>query len=73
MVPVIKARLEFEDGLRTEALPGGCWYPCGGRTLLRINSAPHGGVKAGPGGGVVVTRTFVRPNFDSAKFCASWY
>ena len=32
--PVIEAiaRLEFEDGLRTGVLPGGCWYPCGGRT-----------------------------------------
>ena len=27
--PVIKAiaRLEFEDGLRTGVLPGGCWDP----------------------------------------------
>ena len=32
--PVIEAiaRLEFEDGLRTGVLPGGYWYPCGGRT-----------------------------------------
>ena len=32
--PVIKAiaRLEFEDALRTGVLPGGCWYPYGGRT-----------------------------------------
>ena len=32
--PVIEAiaRLEFEDGLRTGVLLGGCWYPCGGRT-----------------------------------------
>ena len=32
--PVIEAiaRLEFEDGLRTGVLPGGCWYPCGDRT-----------------------------------------
>ena len=32
--PVIEAiaRLEFEDGLRTGVLPGGCWYPCGGCT-----------------------------------------
>ena len=32
--PVIEAiaRLEFEDGLRTGVLPGGCWYPCGGHT-----------------------------------------
>ena len=29
--PVIKAttRLELEDGLKMEVLPGGCWYPCG--------------------------------------------
>ena len=24
--------VEFEDGLRTGVLPGGCWCPCGGRT-----------------------------------------
>ena len=24
--------VEFEDDLRTRVLPGGCWYPCGGRT-----------------------------------------
>ena len=32
--PVIEAiaRLEFEDGLRTGVLPGGCWYHCGGCT-----------------------------------------
>ena len=35
--------VEFEDGLRTGVLPGGCWYPCGGRTYPRINSAPPGG------------------------------
>ena len=38
--PAIKAiaRLEFEDGLRMGVLPRGCWYPCDGRTLPRINS-----------------------------------
>ena len=32
--PVIEAnaRLEFEDGMRTGVLPGGCWYPCSVRT-----------------------------------------
>ena len=32
--PEIKAiaRLEFEDGLRTGVLRGGCWYPCGSYT-----------------------------------------
>ena len=35
--------VEFEDGLRTGVLPGGCWYPCGGCTYPRINSAPPGG------------------------------
>ena len=31
---VIKAiaRLEFEDGLRTGVLPGGCWSPRGSHT-----------------------------------------
>ena len=32
--------VEFEDGLRTEVLPGGCWYPFGSSNLPRINSAP---------------------------------
>ena len=43
--PVIEAivRLEFEDSLRTGVLPGGFWYPCGGLTLPRINSAPPRG------------------------------
>ena len=62
--PVIEAiaRLVFEDGLRTGVLPGGRWYPCGGCTYPRINSAPLGGV--------VVKRTPVRPNSDSAEFQA---
>ena len=40
--PVIEAiaRLGFEDGLRTGVLPGGCWWPCGGRTYPGINSNP---------------------------------
>ena len=70
--PVIEAiaRLEFEDGLRTGVLPGGCWYPCGGCTYPRINSAPPGGVRVGHKGSVVVKRTPVRPNSDSAEFHA---
>ena len=69
---VIKAivSLEFEDGLRTGVLPGGCWYPCGGCTYPRINSAPTGRVRVGHKGGVVVKRTHVRPNSDSAEFHA---
>ena len=35
--------VEFEDGLRTGVLPGGCWYPCGGRTYPRINFKPPWG------------------------------
>ena len=41
--PVIEviARLEFEDGLRTRVLPGGCaWCPWGGPTYPKINSNP---------------------------------
>ena len=70
--PVIAAiaRLEFENGLRTGVLPGGCQYPCGGCTYPRINSAPTGRVRVGHKGGVVVKRTHVRPNSDSAEFHA---
>ena len=70
--PVIEAiaRLEFEDGLRTGVLPGGCWYPCGGCTYPRINSAPPGVCGVGHKGGVVVKRTPVRPKSDSAEFHA---
>ena len=48
--PVIEAiaRLEFEDGLRTGVLPGGCWYPCGGCTYPMINSAPLCGCQKDP-------------------------
>ena len=55
---VIKATgaVEFEDGLRTRVLPGGCWCPCGGRTYPRINSNPPG-MRVGPGLDVVVIRT----------------
>ena len=38
-------KVEFEDGLRTGVLPGGCWYPCGSCTWPRINSAPPGGCR----------------------------
>ena len=59
--PVIEAiaRLEFEDGLRTVVLPGGCWCPCGGCTYPRINFKPLG-VRVGLGLGVVVIRTSFR-------------
>ena len=35
--------VEFEDGLRTGVLHGGCWCPWGGRTYPRINSKPPWG------------------------------
>ena len=40
--PVIETitKLEFEDGLRTEVLHGGCWQPCGVRTWPKIKSNP---------------------------------
>ena len=40
--PVIKAiaRLEFEDGLRTRVLLGGCWCHCRVRIKPRVNSNP---------------------------------
>ena len=34
------ARLEFEDGLRTEVFHGGCWQPCGVRTWPKTKSNP---------------------------------
>ena len=34
--------VEFEDGLRTGVLHGGCWCPCGGCIYPRINSASPG-------------------------------
>ena len=37
------ARLEFEDGLRTVVLPGGCWCLFGGHTYPRFNTKPLGG------------------------------
>ena len=64
--PVIEAmaRLEFEDGLRTRVLP------C---TLVTAAPSPgsivHHPVRVGHGGGVVVIRTPVRPNSNSADFC----
>ena len=62
----------FEDGLRTGVLPGSCWYPYGGHIKPRINSAPPRGCRLvmERGGGVVVIRTPVRPNSNSAKFRA---
>ena len=37
------ATVEFEDGLRTEVLLGGCWCPCGSCTYPRINFKPPWG------------------------------
>ena len=59
-------QLEFEDGLRTVVLPGGCWYPCCGRTQDQFCTTRE--VRVGHGGGVVVIRTPVRPNSNSAEF-----
>ena len=57
--PVIEAmmRLEFEDGLRTGVLPGGCWCPWGDRIYPRINTKPPLGARFGPGLVVVVIRS----------------
>ena len=67
--PVIEAiaRLEFEDGLRTKSsLNVAC-------TLVAAAPSPesilhHLGVQVGHGGSVVVIRTPVRPNSNSAEF-----
>ena len=47
--PVIKAivRLEFEDGLRTVVLLGGCWG-------LRVAAPSLGSIPNPPGGGLVL-------------------
>ena len=54
---------EFEDGLRTGVLPGGCLYPWSGRTYP-IGSIP--GVQVGPGLDLVVIRTPFQTKF---QFC----
>ena len=72
--PVIEAiaRLEYEAGLKTGVLPGGCWYPYGGCTYPSINSVPPGGCGLVMGAmWLVVKLTPVRPNFNSAEFCVS--
>ena len=51
--------VEFEVGLRTGVLLGGCWYPLGGCTYPRINFR----VRVGPGLGVAVRRTPFQTKF----------
>ena len=62
--PVIEAiaRLEFQDGLRTVVLPGGCWYPCAQGSILNPT-----GARVTPEGHVDIP--LVRPNsyFQSVK------
>ena len=48
--------VEFEDGLRTGVLLGGCWCPWGGCTYLNQFQTPLE-VQVGPGGSVVVIGT----------------
>ena len=62
--------VEYEDGLRTGVLHGGCWCPWGGRTYPRINSKPLLGVQVGPGLGVVVIRTPFQTKLPPAWFRA---
>ena len=63
--------VEFEDGLRTGVLPGGCWCPCGGRTQPRIKSNPPWGCGLILGAVWLSKRSPVRPNSNSAEFRAS--
>ena len=63
--------VEFEDGLRTGVLPGGCWCPCGGRTQPRIKSKPPWGCGLVLGAVWLSKRSPVRPNSNSAEFRAS--
>ena len=70
---VIKAiaRLEFEDGLRTEVLPGG--WAAG--TLVAAAPSPgsilhHSGVAGWPWGQCGCHKDPVRLNSNSAEFCA---
>ena len=59
--------MEFEDGFRTEVLPGGCWCPWGGRTYPRINpNPPPLGVRNGHGLGVNAVRS---PFQTKLQFC----
>ena len=53
--------VEFEDGLRTGILPGDCSALLA--TVRSPGSMPYPlGMQVGPGGGVVVTWTPVKPN-----------
>ena len=70
--PVIEAiaRLEFEDGLRTEVLPGVCWYPYGNRTYIPQDQFQTPlRVRVASLVGVVVIRTPVRSNTDCRVLC----
>ena len=64
--------VEFEDGLRTGVLPGGCLYPCGSCTYPRINSKPPG-VRVGPGGGVVVIGTLLSDQIPVLLSSMYWW
>ena len=70
--PVIEAiaRLEFEDGLRTGVLLGGCWCPWGGRTYPRINTKPPGGAGWSWVWCGCHKVPIYRPNSNSAEFRA---
>ena len=70
--PVIEAivRLEFEDGLRTGVLHGGCWCPWGGRTYPRINFKPPWGCGLVLGWVWLSEGPTFRPNSNSAEFRA---
>ena len=59
------ARLEIEDGLRTEVFLGGWLH------LAQDQFQNHLGVWVVPGDSVVVIETPVRPNSDSAEFRTS--
>ena len=70
--PVFQAvvRLEFEDGLRTGVLPGGCWCPWGDRTYPRINTKPPWGAGWFWVGCGCHKVPIYRPNSNSAEFRA---
>ena len=55
--------LKFLGSLRTEILPGGCWWSCGGRTYPRINAKPPWGCR------LILGRTWVSKGHQLFQFC----
>ena len=64
---------EFEDGLRTGVLLGGCWCPWGGRTYPRINFKPLWGCGLALGWVWLLEGPHFRPNSNLLGSTHWWY